>query len=80
MFQIEEGIPIPVKSRGRKPIDFPLKDMRVGDSFLIESNHDTKVLAAWKRKVSGARVRYKLSAHKFKSEAVEGGLRVWRVE
>lgn len=80
MFQIEEGIPIPAKARGRKPIDFPLKDMRPGDSFLIESSDDKKVVAAWKRKVSGARRRYRLDVEKFKTVAVEGGLRVWRVE
>lgn len=76
MFQVERGIPIPT-TRGRKPTEFPLRDMDVSDSFLIEC--DAKMLGSWRRKLSGARRRYKLDSE-FKSAAVEGGLRVWRVK
>ena len=34
-FQIERGIEMPKRARGRQPTKFPMADMAVGDSFLI---------------------------------------------
>jgi hypothetical protein len=77
--KIESGIPLPKKGIvGRKTM-YPVRDMKVGDSFAVEGgpNVSASVWAAASRigKIIGA---------KFTSRRVEEGgkrlTRIWRVE
>jgi len=82
-FQIESGV-VPVYSkRGRKPTEFPLIQMGVGDSFLIpvEDTSNKKAVESWRRKVLIAKKRFNETYEgKFQTYVVEEGLRVWRTE
>ena len=85
-FKVEADIPLAVPTRGRKPTYFPFEQMEVGDSFLIECDtDDKKEVENWRRKLSVAKKRYLLEADhgdkppSWKTGAVAGGLRVWRV-
>lgn len=82
-FVIEQNVAPVSGKRGRKPTEFPLDQMAVGDSFLIplENTAEKKVVESWRRKVLVAKKRF--SEHyegKFQTAVVEGGLRVWRTE
>jgi hypothetical protein len=85
MFTIETNIPVaPAAPRGRKPAQFPLRSMAVGDSFIIaidgEGKQITKTAESWRRKL---RIAFKLFAGnneaKFQMATTKEGLRVWRV-
>jgi hypothetical protein len=65
-FKIDEGIPMPEKRHSPK---YPWKEMEVGDSFFVPKR---AFLA------SSASLRY--APKKFSQRAVDGGVRVWRVE
>jgi len=70
LYQIEKGIPLP---SGCKSCLYPLKDMEVGDSFLVEGGVDKNIrgsISNWKKK---------RPEMKFAVRNVEGGVRVWRV-
>jgi hypothetical protein len=67
-FKIEKGIPAP-KSRAA----YPFADMEVGDSFFIPG---MKTSAEISSAISYRRLRH---GEKYRSQAVDGGLRVWRV-
>lgn len=84
-FTIEADIPMASGKRGRKPTEFPLGDMNVGDSFLISCDTtDKKVVDSWRRKLLVAKKRfaeqYDAEGIKFQTGTVDGGLRVWRTE
>lgn len=87
-FVIQSGvIPVPNK-RGRKPTEFPLDQMNVGDSFLIECDiSEKKQVESWRRKLLVAKKRFADSienGNEFKfttavvSDEFGTGLRVWR--
>lgn len=61
-FVVESGIPFTPRvggGRGRKPTAFPLDEMEVGDSFLIECDVTSKkAVDSWRRKLLGARKRF----------------------
>lgn len=61
---IEKGIPLPTRARG----GFPFAEMEVGDSFFILG----------KKSIATKSAETKLG-FKFKSKAVDGGCRVWRI-
>ena len=71
MIEIETGIPIPPRSRGRQD-KYPWRTMAVGNSFIAKdaksSSMSTLIAAAQKR-----------NGHKYTRRAVEGGVRIWRV-
>lgn len=70
MFEIEKGIEIPQPKGNRK---YPWKEMKVGDSFFLKGGgHSTIYPAA---SYAGTR-----NNKKFVVRAVEGGIRVWRIE
>lgn len=75
--QIEKGIPIPdnaTKTGSKKKSQWPVTQMDVGDSFLVEgkTTSDKEYAAIYNvARYHGMRV---------KGSTVEGGLRVWRVE
>lgn len=85
-FNIEANIPMASGKRGRKPTEFPLADMNVGDSFLIPCDTaDKKAVDSWRRKLLVAKKRFAeqyedADGIKFQTGTVDGGLRVWRTE
>lgn len=89
MFQVVTNVPYVAKKpagagRGRKPTaSFPLADMAVGASFLIECDTtDKNKMASWRRKFANAKKAFVAQmgdGYKFKTAIVEGGIRVWRL-
>jgi len=70
MIQIESNVPMPSKYRSK----FPFEEMKVGDSFLVESE---------RQRVSAKNAAgFYAAKHggKFVSRKVEGGYRIWRTE
>lgn len=79
MIEIDKGIPIPVKKSGTSA-NYPFSSMEVGDSFFIavvEANEREKMR---KRVFANAIYWGRITNRKFCVRAVEGGLRVWRIE
>lgn len=72
---ITKGIPIPPKNCGTKSC-YPLREMKVGDSFLVE-------VPAGERKakfqVALCLAARRVEGKKFTTRQVENGVRVWRV-
>ena len=81
-FVIEKDVAPVSGKRGRRPTAFPLDQMEVGDSFLIECDTDEKkTVDSWRRKLLTAKKRFTEQYDgKFSTAIVEGGLRVWRTE
>lgn len=86
-FNIETGIDIPTSNRGRKPTEFPLTEMEVGNTFLIALDpEDKKQVESWRRKFLTAKKRFnekyegKFTTAVVNSEQHGVGLRVWRTE
>lgn len=86
-FEIQSGIPMVSSSRGRKPTQFPLDQMEVGDTFLIELDPTSKKqVESWRRKFLNAKKRFneqyegKFTTAVVNSESHGVGLRVWRTE
>lgn len=79
MFQIEQNIPIPtVVRRRQRASKYPLREMAVGDSFLIPvTDGDTESDEAFKlqRNITSMAARWKV---KVSCRRMEGGVRVWR--
>lgn len=79
-FAIESGVAIPERRWGRQavPGDFPFREMKPGDSFLIHKNGDGR------KGLETMRVRALLRAKDLKlsvtTRLVKGGIRVWRVK
>lgn len=66
--KIESGVPAPVT-------DFPLKAMKVGDSFFLSdetTNKKTLRAAIWKYAVT--------SGKRFTTRSADNGIRVWRLK
>jgi hypothetical protein len=87
-FVIESGIEQVSSKRGRKPTEFPLEAMQVGQSFLIPCNtEEKKEVESWRRKLLTAKKRFiedfdheAGGEFKFTTAVVSDGLRVWRQE
>jgi len=79
-FTVESGVPIPKRTRGRAPTPFPMSNMQVGDSFLIECDvADKKTLSNWRRKFLMAKKVFLASYEgAFQTATVGDGIRVWR--
>jgi len=71
MFTIEKNIPLPARARSEH---YPLKDMEVGDSFLVPSNDKAKTAAS----VRSCSQRHRASGANFSVRMVAEGVRVWR--
>lgn len=81
MFKVESGVPVTVNrgGRGRKPTSFPLNEMDIGDSFLIEcDSKDKKQVESWRRKLLTAKKR--MDGGEWTTAIVTDGLRVWRTK
>jgi len=72
VFKIEKGIPIGMTRIGR-PL-YPFKEMKVGDSFLVERPEDV-ILVRSAAYTSAARLGMKFSCRK-----AGDGMRVWRIK
>ena len=83
-FVIESGVAPVTGKRGRKPTEFPLDQMSVGDSFLIPCNvQEKKEVESWRRKLLVAKKRFAEGYEdgdqfKFTTAVMADGLRVWR--
>ena len=69
---IEKNIALPPRRESGKVSKYPIKNMEVGDSILIEGQNASKsagVVGYW-RNVTGFTLI---------SRSVEGGTRVWRI-
>jgi hypothetical protein len=75
--QIETGVPVPVQAT-RTP-KYPFRDMVVGDSFFVNDNIDPKRM---QQKLAAAACMFvrKNRSYRFKTQAFETGVRIWRVE
>lgn len=81
MFKVEAGIPVVANrgGRGRKATPFPLGEMDIGDSFLIECDpKDKKQVESWRRKLLTAKKR--MDGGEWTTAIVADGLRVWRTK
>lgn len=68
MVKIDKNIPVPQSGR-----EYPWKQLEVGDSFLVPDTTAKKFGGTvWQAR--------KRTGYKFVTRAVEGGVRVWRVE
>lgn len=81
-FVIEKDVAPVSSKRGRKPTEFPLGDMEVGDSFLIPCDSTVKKeVESWRRKFLVAKKRFNEEFEgKFTTAVVSDGLRIWRTE
>jgi len=85
-FVIQAGIAPVSNKRGRRPTEFPLDEMDVTHSFLIECDiNDKKAVESWRRKLLVAKKRFAEGGNdsiKFTTAVVSDehgtGLRVWR--
>jgi len=70
-YKIESGIPQPPSLSGRKK--YPLREMEVGDSFVVDADQHTRLMSA---------VAYfgKRNNRKYSIRKVDGSLRCWRVK
>lgn len=72
MIQIDKNVPLPPSGAGRPPI-YPLREMEVGDSFYSAAGK-MKAIATAACKAG------KKFGRRYAVRAVDGGVRVWRVE
>lgn len=76
MYVIEAGIPAPPKAaRPRRKWVYPFPKMKVGESFLLQTDDPYKVASARVCACQYAR----RSRKSFASRTVEGGVRFWRI-
>lgn len=77
--QIEKGIPIPERKRGRKP-KYPFGEMDIGDSVFFE----VAICGGMSQEQVAAHAYGKTSGKKFRTAKVNDGdrygVRIWRVE
>lgn len=71
-YKIDKGIPMPDPTRNRPTKRYPIRDMKVGDSFIIPTKELPKHVGQSVRNSAGYYGR-KVSVRK-----VKGGVRVWR--
>lgn len=72
-YKIEKDIPIPKKRPPIKGYKYPLREMEIGDSFLVEG--DGYLLCKKIHTHTSA-----LKPKKFRSRTVKEGMRVWRIK
>jgi hypothetical protein len=77
MIKIEKDVPVP-KNITRKS-KYPFREMKIGDSFFVKDKEDIKKT---QRKMAAVAYMFckKNSEYKFKTQALEAGVRVWRVK
>lgn len=78
-FPIEKGIP-PPEDKPKTRNQYPFNEMKVGDSFFVPFREDEDERVVRNKIGTAARGARWRTGMKFVSRAVEGGVRVWRVE
>ncbi len=74
-YQIEDGVPVPKRTAGRKGSKYPFAVMQPGQSFFAD---DVKV-ATVRSAVGAFTKRHADEGFKFSVRAEGDGVRVWRV-
>lgn len=69
MYKIEKGIPLPDRS-----VDFPMDEMEISDSFLVNDMAIPTVRTIVSRKAK------KIKDKEFRTAVVQGFVRVWRTK
>lgn len=77
MLKIDEGIPVPERARSTWA-KYPWKEMKVGDSFLIERVNG-EVIAIVRDRANKAVQYAKKYGHEYCTRASDEGVRVWRI-
>lgn len=72
-YPIEKNIPM-AKTRAQRQRKYPIREMKVGDSFLVPEKDVIKNLSQSVRNVAAEH------GHKIAVRKVDGGVRVWRVK
>jgi hypothetical protein len=75
-YQLEVGVPIPRRARGRSGSKYPFHEMEVGQSFLA----DAETKASTLRSAVGAYLKRSDAVGKFAVRVTDDGVRVWRIE
>lgn len=78
-FTIEKGIP-PPEDKPKTRNKYPFKEMEIGDSFFVQTSDDEDERTVRNKIGTAARGAKWRTGMKFVTRAVEGGVRVWRVE
>ena len=75
--KIETGVPIPDKTTRKSK--YPFRDMEVGNSFFVNEKEDVNKM---QQKISAAASMFckKNPAYKFKTQAFDAGVRLWRIQ
>ena len=71
-YVIEKNVPLVQKNRGGRKEKYPFRQMEVGDSFVVRGG----IVSSMRVTLRFAGLRH---GRTFKTRAVEGGVRVWRV-
>jgi hypothetical protein len=78
MYEINKGIEIPEMITKSK---YPLREMEVGDSFLIpKEDFNGKEARKIACSVMGCARQKRMKERKFSSRCLEEGVRIWRIE
>ena len=78
--KIDKNVPLPPRIANRITIGpLPLKDLKVGDSILIDAEEAEIDRMLHSLRVRLARFAAKHADYKFSSAKVKNGVRVWRV-
>lgn len=77
MIKIEKGVPVPQNTT--RKAKYPFRDMEVGDSFFINEKNDVKRM---QQKMSAVASMFckKHTEYKFKTQAFDSGVRIWRIK
>lgn len=74
MYQVEKGIPVPDRKHIGKPARYPLREMKIGDSFLVPNKE------LGKHTQYGIRNSARYIGVKVTVRQVKGGIRAWRTK
>ena len=78
--KIDKNVPLPPRIANRVVVGpLPLKDLRVGDSVLIDCSDDEIDRVLHSVRVRLSRFASKNKDYKFSSSKSKGGVRIWRV-
>lgn len=76
--EIEKGIPVPSHSQSEAN-KYPWQQMSIGDSFVVPRING-EPMQLTRNRANKATTYAKKFGHKHCSRAVEGGIRIWRIE
>jgi len=79
-FSVDKGVPMPIKSERDSLVGkFPLKKMEIGDSFLVQKNHNRKtqnsLSCSIRQYCKSKKIKHKFSVFK---DPESDFIRVWR--